>query len=194
MRSISDQKALRRKRLAKLRLEVGEALLAERSGLSPAFIWQMAEAADKKKRSVNDENARKLEIAGGKAPGWLDQTDDEPIGAYEDLPRYDTKGQPVYAKDLSPEASELVRLIEEAEGSGAVVAEGWTPVLVFTKQIIGSAYPKLTDEQKVIAELMEQAAADNNTAAMAFLQRRLEAVAQSRTASKPGKARKHAPG
>ena len=42
-----------------------------------------------------------------------------------ELPRYDTNGQPVYAKNLSPEAAELVRLISEADTSQSVTSDSW---------------------------------------------------------------------
>lgn len=89
--AISDLKAARRRRLASLMDEVGQAELARLAEMSPAYLFQMAKGEGKTARGVSDANARKLEAAGGKPAGWLDGI--QAVAGYDGAPDYSPTAQ-----------------------------------------------------------------------------------------------------
>ena len=84
MISIEQQKARRRERLAELLKEVKpvqlvDLLHANGTPLSAAMLYQMSRGTGKSLRHANDQQARAIEKAAGKWPGWLDA-----LGTYPD--------------------------------------------------------------------------------------------------------------
>ncbi|WP_434212769.1 helix-turn-helix domain-containing protein [[Pseudomonas] boreopolis] len=69
---LSAIKENRRQRLALLLQERGRHLVAEKTGLSPSYLYQMSEAKGSSARNVSDETAESIERALGLPAGWLD--------------------------------------------------------------------------------------------------------------------------
>lgn len=65
-------KARRRDNLARLLDEHGKMQLSKLVDISADYLWQMGKGTGKSARGVSDDNARKIENALGKPPGWLD--------------------------------------------------------------------------------------------------------------------------
>ena len=77
MISIDQQKARRRAQLAVLLKEIKptqlvEMLEASGTPISAAMLYQMSQGTGKNMRHANDAQARDIERAAGKLPGWLD--------------------------------------------------------------------------------------------------------------------------
>lgn len=87
---IEEMKAARRRRLALLVDEIGQAELARAAEMSPAYLFQMSKAEGKQARGVSDANARKLEVAARRPKGWLDGLVD-----WHDLQRRNSESQSV---------------------------------------------------------------------------------------------------
>ncbi len=86
MPAFTNQRRHRRERLALLLDEVGQTQLAERSGISPAYLYQMGKGNGSNARNVSDLNARKIEEAAGVPRGWLDSDTKVPARVAEPAP------------------------------------------------------------------------------------------------------------
>lgn len=88
--NIEEQKAWRRARLTELMETVKPTRLAEVTGLSAAFLFQMAKGKGKNARNVNDDHVTLIERGTGRA-GWFDLPredfiDHDPKGLISDSP------------------------------------------------------------------------------------------------------------
>lgn len=105
--SIEQKRATRRANLARLVAKHGQTTLSERTGIPPAFLYQLSKGRGKAKRNVNDENARSIERSLGLAPGWLDIEHDgsipEPAAAQEPLGQWPFRFARERFERLSPE-------------------------------------------------------------------------------------------
>lgn len=69
-----DVYARRRERLREILKDVSAAELSRRSGIAASLISRyLYEPETKGQKNLGEENARKLETAAGKLPGWLDR-------------------------------------------------------------------------------------------------------------------------
>lgn len=70
--SIEQKRAIRRANVARLLDEYGQTELADRTGITPAFLYQLGRGKGRAKRNVSDDRARGIERTVGLAPGWMD--------------------------------------------------------------------------------------------------------------------------
>lgn len=79
--SIEQKRAVRRANVARLLDEYGQTELSDRTGIPPAFLYQLGKGKGKAKRNVSDERARQIERAVGLSPGWMDADHSTAAGA-----------------------------------------------------------------------------------------------------------------
>lgn len=73
MRSINKQKAIRRANVTLLLDQVGQKELAAKTGIEPAFLYQMGKGNGKQARNVSDAKVNQIESKLGLPTGWMDE-------------------------------------------------------------------------------------------------------------------------
>ena len=97
---IDVQKAFRRKRLAELLDELGQAAMVRKTGLAGPYLWQMAHGEGKAKRNVPDSVVEKIERSYGVKYFDANATETGADFVKESMPKYG-KDTPGWTHDLS---------------------------------------------------------------------------------------------